>query len=911
MSRLLSTLVLAVLIPLTAIVPVAAAEATTGSIVGTVSDTSGKPVSGARVAVASPSGRAGATTDARGRFTILGLVADTYTVSVQATGFRSVSQSGVNVLPGGSEQTSFRLETELRTIGRVSAASGAYPLGATGDAFTVSGAQARALSPPVASSGLANYSAGSVQGAIASVPGVDFDPFANAVLRGGKVDDAVFNFDSVPIPQGLIAEPGGNVAGAQLPTTGIGSTTVTLAGYQTQGDNALGGVVDQIPASGTYPGRSTLELADGAGAQYQLANLQILGATPDLGWRYALAGTVANESFRYGDGESFYPAEAATYGLALARRGQYSLTGNVHARAGPKDDLSFVGLVGEANYDQYGSPYAGLTFGAFDGAHTTYPGETDPNALVTFPARVRGTYGVLKVQWLHTGAHALSRVQLYQSQFGSTSGGPFWDENGFPNGAFSLFARQGGREEGVGYDGDDVLGDRHHIRYGAEYRINNSFLDQIVPTADETIVSNPTLFSYLAYFGDTWSPARRLDLAATARLTGTHVVPSNGSIYDVGAIDPHLSAAYRLGDRFALRATFDHTTVAPKPLQADRTDSTNVDTSGKPPPFVPLSPEVGNDFTYSFEGGGRTQFRATYYEKYEKNRIDVLPFNFRSAAASGSFPSGVGIPTNVGELRAHGAELWIKSGGLTLDTNLIRAFSSSASQFAYNSLNAPAIAAGHLFPVGYVPDFTATLGYEFAARGRGLRVTPSLSFATGYPYGNGTQAWTFDAHGQPVQVPNDNFVNPGSNYYFLRDPSLPHEAVTNPYIGDLGTAEGNDPNTLRSPSQILANLHVEGDVTRRLTAVVDVVNLFGNFSPSAYQSNPYLIGPPGYRGGDPRYAAAYRTAAGFATPYTLGNGVPTNDGVTQSVPWTYGRGGYVPQGFPLGRTLQFRLRYRV
>lgn len=247
MSRLLSTLVLAVLIPLTAIVPVAAAEATTGSIVGTVSDTSGKPVSGARVAVASPSGRAGATTDARGRFTILGLVADTYTVSVQATGFRSVSQSGVNVLPGGSEQTSFRLETELRTIGRVSAASGAYPLGATGDAFTVSGAQARALSPPVASSGLANYSAGSVQGAIASVPGVDFDPFANAVLRGGKVDDAVFNFDSVPIPQGLIAEPGGNVAGAQLPTTGIGSTTVTLAGYQTQGDNALGGVVDQIP----------------------------------------------------------------------------------------------------------------------------------------------------------------------------------------------------------------------------------------------------------------------------------------------------------------------------------------------------------------------------------------------------------------------------------------------------------------------------------------------------------------------------------------------------------------------------------------------------------------------------------------------------------------------------------------
>ena len=888
-----------------------AAEATTGVISGIVWDSAGKPLEGVRVSVAAPSGRATTTTDLRGRFTILGLATDTYTVSVQAPGFESVSRPGVNVLPGARQQTVFRLERELRTIGRVSATSRAFASGATTDAFTVSGTQARALSPPVSSSGLANYTAGSVQGAIAAVPGVNFDSFANAILRGGKVDDAAFTFDSVPIPQGLIAEPGGNVAGAQLPTTGIASTSVTLAGYQTQGDNALGGVVDEVPAVGTYPGSSTLELADGAGAQYQLANLQILGATPDLRLRYAFASTFASEFFAYGDGRSFYPAEAATYGIALQRRGQYSLTGNVHARIGSKDDLAFVGLVGEANYDQYGSPYAGQTYGAFDGAHTKFPGETDPKAPVTFASGVRGTYDVLKVQWLRTGAHSLSRVQLYQSQFGSTGGGPFWDENGFPNGAFSLFARQGGREEGFGYDGEDVLGEAHHLRYGAEYRINNSFLTQTVPTFDESIDSNPTLYSYLAYAGDTWSPSHRLELTATARLTGTHVVPSNGTIYDVGALDPHAGAAYRVGDGYTLRATFDHTSVAPKPLQADRTDSTNVDARGKPAPFVPLAPETANDFTYSFEGNGRTQFRATYFERFDKNRIDVLPFNFRSAVAAGSFPNGVGIPTNVGELRARGAELWVKSGGFTLDTNLVRAFSSSASQFAYNNLNAPAIAADHRFPVGYVPDFTATLSYEFSAAGRRLRVTPALSYATGYPYGNGRLAWTFDTRGRPVQVPNDNFVNPGSNYYFLRDPSVPYDAATNPYIGNLGTPEGNDPNTLRSPAQTLVNLHAEGDLGRRLTAVVDVVNLFGNFSPNAYQNNPYLIGPPGYTGGDPRYAAAYAAAAGFSRPYGLGNGVPTNDGVTQSVPWQYGRGGYVPQGYPLGRTLQFRLRYRL
>src|SRR6185312_562834 len=135
-----------------------------------------------------------------------------------------------------------------------------------------------------------------------SVPGVILDPFANAVLRGGKVDDTVFDFDSVPVPQGLIAEPGGNVVGAQLPSTGIATTTVTLAGYESQGDNALGGIVDQIPAVGTYPGSGMLELADGiAGAKMHVANLQILAATPDQRWRYAFASTAGNESLEYGD----------------------------------------------------------------------------------------------------------------------------------------------------------------------------------------------------------------------------------------------------------------------------------------------------------------------------------------------------------------------------------------------------------------------------------------------------------------------------------------------------------------------------------------------------------------------------------------------------------------------------------
>lgn len=843
---------------------------------------------------------------------LLGVTPDSYLVSVQAAGFEPASESGVTVTPGENAQLTFHLAPELRTIARLRATKNAISVGNTSDTFTVSGQAARAITPPVSSSGLANYTAGTVQGAISSVPGVILDPFANAIVRGGKVDDTVFEFDSVPVPQGLIAEPGGNVVGAQLPTTGIGSTTVTLAGYQTQGDNALGGVIDQIPAVGTYPGSTLVEFAEGlAGAKTHLFTLRALSATPDQRWRYAFATTLGDEDFLYGDGR-FYPSEAATYGLALASRSQYSTEANIHYRASPKDDLSLLGFMGQASYDQYGTPYAGETFGAFDGTHVRYPGETNPLAPVTFATGVRGSFNVLKAAWLHTGAHSLSRVQLYQSQFGASAGGPYWDENGFPNGTFSFFGEQGGRETALGYDGEQLLDERHHLRFGGEYRVTTYFLNQVVPTFDEIVTSNPTLHSELFYAGDTWSASPRLDLMGALRLLETHIAPSTGFAYSVGALDPHFSASYRIGREYGIRATFDHTTVPPKPLEADRYDSTNVDANGNPVPFVTLSPETANEFTYSVEGGGRTQFRATYYAEFEKNRIDVLPYNYRQAVAGEVQPAPIGVPTNIGELRAHGVELWASRGGLTLDAQYIRAFSSSASQFAYNNLNAPAIAANHLFPVGYIPDFVATLSYEIDTLQRHLRITPSLSYESGYPYGVGKMAWIFDpvTH-QPRQVPNDNFVDPGSSYYFLADPSRAFDPVTNPYIGNLGTPEGNDPNMLRTPPQTLVNLHVEGDLSPRLTAVLDVVNLFGNFGSTVYQTNPYLIGPPGYAGGNPLYAAAYQNVAGFSQPYVLGNGVPTNDGVTQSVPWTYGRAGYVPQSYPLGRSVQLRIRYRI
>ncbi len=93
--------------------------------------------------------------------------------------------------------------------------------------------------------------------------------------------------------------------------------------------------------------------------------------------------------------------------------------------------------------------------------------------------------------------------------------------------------------------------------------------------------------------------------------------------------------------------------------------------------------------------------------------------------------------------------------------------------------------------------------------------------------------------------------------------------------------------------------------------MLDVANLFATATPTQLQGNPYLIGPPGYAGGDLYYEKAYGAQYCKGCRYTLGNGMPTNDGQSLIVPWQYGTSGYVPQSYPMARTAQIRLRLRL
>ncbi|HEX4013987.1 MAG TPA: TonB-dependent receptor [Candidatus Cybelea sp.] len=899
--------------------PVRAAELVTGAILGTVSTTARAPIAGARVRATSPSGRFAATTDDDGRFTMLGVAPDTYAVSVEANGYETANATAI-VLPGEHERLAVVLLAKLKEIAKVRAAGEAFAIGSTSDTFTVQGEEARAGTPQASSSGLANYSRDSIQGAISNVPGVQQDSFANVIVRGGKVQDTVYDYDSVPVPQGLIAEPGGNIVGAQLGTAGVASETVALGGYNNVSQNALGGVVNEIPLTGVYPGTETLEIAGGIGAQLGQVKFTAQEATPDLRWRYALSATSGSEYFAYGDGHTFYPAEIGTYGLGFQTRAQYAIAGNVHFTPSPKDDLSAVFLTGAAAYQQYDSPYLGLQWSTFNSPTAGFPGQpANPNQQVDTPSIARGTYSVEKLQWVHDWQHSLGRLQLFQSQIGAVANGPEWDDLSFPDGIISLYSTQSQREDGIGYDFEDQANDKTDFRAGAQYDVNTSSIYQIVPTVPQIVTAAPRLNQYLAYVSDTWSVTPTFSVMGSLRYIGQHAQTSDNPpvIYGDGALDPHLSLAYTFAKNNGLRATFDRNSVMPLPLEVQRTcvpaSACSDDSGGKANgaiPSFPLAPETSNDYAFSYEHGGKTQIRLTYFAALEYNVIDVLPTNYRNSLNAGENPDAIGVPTNAGELQSHGLELWLHDGGFTLNANYNHTLSSSIYQFAFNDLNAPAILAGHLFPANYIPSFTATGSYEFDFLRHRLRVSPMLSYESGYPYGNGTMVWEI-VKGKPVQVPNDNYVNPGYNYYFLKNPSRPYNAATNPYVATLGTDEQADPNTLRTTPQMLASLHVEGDLSPRITAIVDIVNLFATATPTQLQGNPYLIGPPGYTGGNPYYESAYGSQYCKRCLYTLGNGVPTNDGQSPAVPWQYGRAGYVPEAYPLARSILLRLRYRL
>ncbi len=269
---------------------------TTGSLSGVVTDPNGAPVAGASVKVVAASQSGSTTTDATGHFTFLSLTPDTYTVSIEKSGFNPISFAGVTVFADQNQTLSFRLQKELSTIARTTAtAPGALvKAGTTSDVYSVNAATAAKVTGLGGGGGL-----DSAYSAIATMPGA-YVPVGQAgwyqsvYIRGGDYDQVGYEVDGVPVNRAFDNYPT-NTASA------LGQQEVqvyTGAAPSNAEGQGLSGFINQVIKTGTYPGFADSDLGIGGPIFYHKANIEVGGATPDRRFSYYAGFGGYNQAFR-------------------------------------------------------------------------------------------------------------------------------------------------------------------------------------------------------------------------------------------------------------------------------------------------------------------------------------------------------------------------------------------------------------------------------------------------------------------------------------------------------------------------------------------------------------------------------------------------------------------------------------
>ncbi len=262
-----------------------ALASTTGGISGQVVDaTTNKAVADATVTANSPSGGATATTDAGGNFHFLTLGPDTYTVSATKTGYNSASQSGITVFADQMHTLTLAISPALRTIANVTAraAGNLVKPGTTSDIYSVNAATQQVVS---GSSG--GFNLNQAYSGIYSQPGVT-SYIGNAgwgqvfYIRGSAYSQVGYEFDGVPVNRAF-----DNYQANSLASLGQQELQVYTGGSPSGASSAtLGGFINQVIKTGTYPGFGTLKGGIGAPGFYHALTAEAGGSNPARTFSY-------------------------------------------------------------------------------------------------------------------------------------------------------------------------------------------------------------------------------------------------------------------------------------------------------------------------------------------------------------------------------------------------------------------------------------------------------------------------------------------------------------------------------------------------------------------------------------------------------------------------------------------------
>jgi hypothetical protein len=272
---------------------------TTGGITGTLTDsTTGKPVANAKISAVSPSQSAETTTDAGGHFGFIALAPDTYTVSAEKDGYAPVSTAGVTVFADQSVTLPLTTHPELKTIAKVTsrAAGNLVKPGTTSDVYSVN-----AATQQVVSGSGGGFNLNTAYSGVYSQPGVT-SYIGNAgwgqvfYIRGSAYSQVGYEFDGVPVNRAF-----DNYQANSLSSLGQQELQVYTGGSPSGASSAtLGGFINQVIKTGTYPGFGTLKGGIGAPGFYHALTAEAGGANPNRTFSYYVGLMGFNQHFPAG-----------------------------------------------------------------------------------------------------------------------------------------------------------------------------------------------------------------------------------------------------------------------------------------------------------------------------------------------------------------------------------------------------------------------------------------------------------------------------------------------------------------------------------------------------------------------------------------------------------------------------------
>jgi hypothetical protein len=312
-----------------------ASAATTGTISGTVVDsTTKKPVPGVTVTASAPSGRGSATSDGNGFYNIYNLAPDTYTVSISAKGYEDVVLSGVTVVQDQNVQINQTLAKSLRTIGRVSArsASNLVQPTQTADVYNVSPQQLGAAI------GVGGHR--SLYDVIQTAPGVTSTGVAGRPrIRGSDVGDVAWEYDGIPVNDRLTG-----LFTTNLSVVGTQNLEVYTGGYNAQYGNAAAGIINSVVKRGTNPAFGSLTYTSSFPNSEHDFVAEYGGASKNnkLSWYFSLDSSNSDPVFANGY-QPYLDAQALTArDTTPSTITSRDAVANVHFRPTDKDDIQFL-----------------------------------------------------------------------------------------------------------------------------------------------------------------------------------------------------------------------------------------------------------------------------------------------------------------------------------------------------------------------------------------------------------------------------------------------------------------------------------------------------------------------------------------------------------------------------------------